>query len=452
MKKVCILLISVLLVFACTVPGFATDAKSLFEFDYDGSHIQTFGTYSIVDGKVCYTHRYFLKDGNLVVIDQNLDPTPTGIFIHFEGGKSYIAVLCKSGKIVSLGTEDLCSSLQNFKNKDIKSLAETVSYDSKYLNLEYKDGSKCTYDCVTGQLYSQSGATAPKSAEEFFDGFISDFIDRSISSGVDTSGAKAQGVVNALNESGVSLDQLLDAGIVEGIEADYSGEIGEGEFSGEWSYEVWTGTEAQEPIGTDEPDVAPYDFSQDEDYLQLMESKEAELSTEEVNELRDLFAKISRGELSSDEAVNLISKETHKADNETKIDDSTIKEITSAIAAVEQSAKEYKEEHKSEKQFIEPMPSNKYLAVYNADEKRYDIYSEKNLLSNPEHLETEVQKISDIGKVENLNKLLSSDKNNDTRRGMNIFSTVALSIVLIVAIILIIGVANIKKSKMVKYE
>ena len=446
MKRISVILICIVLILSNLILCFAADAKPLFEFDYDGSHIQTFGTYSIIDGRICYSHRYFIKNGNLVVIDQNLDPTPTGIFIHFESGKSYIAVLCKSGKIVSLGTEDLCSSLKDFKNKDIKSLAETVSYDSRYLNFEYTDGSKRTYDCVTGELYSQTGATTRKTAEEFFNDYFDGVISNSISMGADTSGVKAQGVVNALNGSGASLEQLLDAGIVEGIESDYAGESSDQQFSGEWSYEVGVPEASSE--------IKPYDFTQNEDYQRLMESKEAELSKEEVDELRNLFAKISRGEISNKEAINLIHGETKQEKQESvfQIDKDTKEEIASTIEAVEQSAKEYKEEHKNDKKFIEAKASEKYIAVYNAEEKHYEIYSEKNLLSDPEHLETETKKVKNIEKVDGLNNLLSSEKSSDMQRGMSLFVIIAIAIVAIAVVVLIIGVLNSKKPKKLKYE
>jgi len=439
-----ILLCAVLLVCSNALPCFADDAKALFEFDYNGSHIKTYGTYSVVDGKVCSSHRYFVKSGNLVLIDQSLMPTATGVFIHFDGGKSYIAVLCMDGKLVSLGTVDLCRSLEKFKNSGIKKMSDNIVVDSTTINLEYEDGSKRSYDCITGRLLSSTAATEKKDPGEFVSEYLSDLIDRSTSTGADNSGAKAQDVVNALDESGASLSQLLDAGIVEAIESNYSEN---GESLGDAGLDLDIDISGLDGV---------YDYTQNEDYINLMNSKSQEMSASQLAQVKNLFDKIVRGESTAEDAAFLLnlgedSEEVHysvdgtaefplegPADSEDSLD-SLESLIFDSFKSVEKA--------KSEKKFIEAKPKEKYLAVYNAEEERYEIYSEKNVMKNPENLIGESNKIADELQLKSLYKLLAGTKHTAEQTGMSIYWVIIVLILAAVAMIVASGVHLFKKVK-----
>ena len=61
-------------------------------------------------------------------------------------------------------------------------------------------------------------------------------------------------------------------------------------------------------------------------------------------------------------------------------------------------------------QFIKSDISDEFVAVYNAEEGRYDIYSAEDLLENPEGTKDEVAKLSGDTTLEDVKNLLTDEK------------------------------------------
>ena len=549
-------------------PVFADDTAPLFEFDYDGRHIETYGNYSVVDGVVSSSHRFFVKDGNLVVIDQNLDPTMNGVFIHYADGKSYIAVLTKNGNIVSLGTEDLLSYLDGFTNSRITGMAQNITSNSTTLLFTYSDGSSAAYDCITGKLQYKTEPTEKQSLMDFIsDGISGVFSGRFMYgfTGSSYAGAKAQQVVDSLQGGGIGLEALIDAGFAgDGWNGSSQGGNGQG-----WNGEGYTGEGfAEEPGGEGFGEDYEYDYAEDPAYRNLMDSKANELSEERLAAIREAFARIASGKMTPQEAINLfafirpgeggdspgterpseaelvevlVDPETVEIigvwndegnledpasgeitgirteqelliDSETEeiTDELTVQEVLTDPATEEiigvldeednltdletgeiigmhtqadassgelvvvsdealseeekalllKSMEEVEAHRNAEVQAAgkdKPSPKNplspqgkdkngethfvssddkeKYVAVYNAAEKRYDIYSQESILDNPQDPEAEAAHITDAAKAEALNSFLSDNVHSEVRRGIKLYACVAAGIALALVLI-----------------
>lgn len=473
------------------IPESNRSASPLYEFDYAGKHIQTYGTYSVIDGKVCYTHRFFVKDGQLVVIDQELNPTPTGVFIHYDDGKSYIVVLDTDGKIVSLGTEDELQILQDFNNQGIISMADNISKDSSILFFEYDDGGVAAYDCTTGEeLYKEAGTGTDTSAGSLIGGYLSKFFGGGLSRKRSTSAA-AQSIVSTLNDSGLTLENLIDSGLAEKVfqsgegtnkEPDPMSAEGNSAQGNAMSMGAEGNTRSGQPSGgTDSTNQ-----SQDGKAVTVKSAEDAlnktikdsvhEMTEDEKKEVSKLVNEVAEGKKTASEATNNISDmipELSEADlNAIKgeleaVEAAHAEQIKAEAAAddamygksstgtegkpsvstaggngteeasgdaeadgdTEASGKGGKgDKNGAGKEFIKSDTSDNYVAVYNAETGEYEIFSVDELMDNPDAAQDELAKISDKTKLDAINKLLSNEKDKSTTRGVLLYSLVAVAI------------------------
>ena len=297
------------------------EAKPLLEFDYGGKHIKTYGTYSVIDGEVCDTHRYFVRDGKLVVIDQKLNPVPDGVFIHYDDGKSYIVVLGEDGKIVSLGTEDELNILKDFSNQGITSMSDNISKDSEKISFEYDDGGIVVYDCITGDiLYQKEGTRSEESVGDLIGGYISKFIGGTVNKKSPNASA-AQNLVNTLNASGITLESLIDSGVAEkvfsgedGIASDPDPDSAQGNTSkgtnksggsdGNTKSGKATGG-SEEPLSTPNGKAVTLE-SAEESVEKTITASVHEMTESEKKEVSKLVNQVSRGEKTASDAASEI--------------------------------------------------------------------------------------------------------------------------------------------------
>ena len=445
------------------IPG-AIETKPLFEFDYGGKKIETYGSYSVVDGNMCTSHRFFVKNGKLTVIDQDLNPTATGVFIHYDDGKSYIMVLGEDGKAVSLGTEDELDILQNFKNKGISRMSENIHKDTSTVLFEYEDGSVAAYDCITGELIYEKGADKKEkqqSLTDFVKNFTSGFT--SLFSGGTSGGTNAtnaQNLINAMENSGMTMEQIAQA------LQDGNNDTGQYETTGE------TGSSEMSSVPEVDPDI--------------------DLTEEEKSKVNSFLLKVASGETTPEEAMEEMSKTMDLSEAQTQSISFQMKQVfDSRVESERAKAKEdarmfskgsygtsgLQTDGKSgtarengtgrgdgtgmniidgkgegdgtgdkasgaeavDHQFIKSDLSEEYVAVYNAEEGRYDIYSAEDLLENPDGAEDEISKISDKTDLDTILHLLKNEKDDSSRRGILLYVGIALAICGIIASMIVFG-------------
>lgn len=397
MKKYLILLLTISLLICCFVPVFAEGSNPLFQFDYNGLNIKTYGTYSTINGKMCDSHRIYIKDGNMVLIDHELNAKPNDIFIHYSEGKSYIAVITESGHMLSLGTEDLLNLLDSFDNKEIVSLAENITYDSTLMIFKYKNGSSITYDCITGKII-ESNLIKNKDPLDYFSNYMSSFFSRSTKGFIDNSGKRAQSLILTLENSGSNINALFDSGIVDGIE----------------NYEGKGIVDYSNLLFTDD-----YNFEEDEAYLEFINNN-PNLADEQIYELRENLIEISKGKITAVSASSLMSFSSPEVD-------SLFLEI---------------EKNRTGKKFINREENDKYIAIYNAKESRYEIYKESDILNDPSNFESIISSETDVDKVNKLNALLTKSNKLTDNKGVILFFGILVVIIALAVIIFIISKKN----------
>lgn len=449
------------------------NAEPLFEFNYGGKNIKTYGSYSLIDDRICTTHRFFVKNGKLTVVDQNLNPTPTGVFIHYDDGDSYIVVLSEDGTVTSLGTRDELKILQDFKNGGIKSLSENITKDSSTLLFEYNDGGIAAYDCVTGELiFKQEGNTPePQGIASFISGAVSDFLNLfSFNNPSNPSAENAQNVINALQESGVSVGEF----------AAMQSELPKFESSQNQDTEKETADPAIVTSATGE--------------VNSILSENRKLTDSEQEKINKILLQVANGEKSTEDALNEIRNEVELSESQVNSINIQLKNIydsrvaaerskadvdaqtyskgsygTSGISGKDNSGSAYrqgtgkgdgtgrdivdgkgegdgtgegdnaKKAEAVDHQFIKSDISEDYVAVYNAEEGRYDIYSAEDLLENPEDAKDGIAKISDDTDLETITRILAHDKDDSARRGIILYVGIALAICGIIASMIIFG-------------
>ena len=457
--------------------GDESPSRPLFQFYYGGKTIKTYASFSTIGDKLTTSHRYFVKNGKLTVIDQSMDPTPTGVFIHYDEGKSYIVVLCEDGKIQSLGTEDVPANLDGFQNSGIRSMNENITTDSNTLLFEYDDGGIAAYNCVTGEkIYQKDGVGAAETgsagggAVSFVDharNFISGILD-SIGAGGDSSQAAsdAQEIVEALTDSGLTLEELTDKGGLPGLDFGTPRE----ETSRESSPSAASAADA-----SDASDVPAAGIRGQEILPQDIVGSTVELTVEEQTLVGSILAKVLAGQESPEEAAAALREaipeltdvqEAHIREQLEKVLEERSAEVRASMAAEEtegsgdagtpESAEGTDGTEETEEgtdplspvkegavpedhAFITSRTGEEYVAVFNAKEGRYDIYSVDDLLENPADPESELDKISDKRKTEVIVRLLTSRKDTTVSRGIILYVSIAAAICGIIALMLIFG-------------
>jgi len=215
-KKLILTILAVLS--AVMAPAFCSyaegEATPLYSFDYQGSGIDTYATYSEVDGVKTEGFRYFVKDGNLLAVDNRLNSAADGIFIHYADGDSYIGVLTRGGRLVSLGTVDLSSRLKNFKNSGIAAIVSNVEDDSRNLIVSYANGSLMGYDVVTGEELFRRGSTeAEKSLTDYIAEYLGNMIKSTTATTNTTARAEADKIAAIMEKKGYTLEELAAGGV-----------------------------------------------------------------------------------------------------------------------------------------------------------------------------------------------------------------------------------------------
>ena len=208
-------LLAVLFLAGLTGTVFAGEGVPIYTFSYQGAKIETYATYSVVDGVQTQGFRYFVKDGELVVINNRLNAVPDGIFLHFENGESYEAVLTRGGKLVSLGTVNLTKTLENLRNTGISGLVSNIETGGTDLILIYSNGAVVCYDAVSGKEQYRVGSFEDEKPgmKEFVQEYLDDIVSRSTGTDHSQGKVEAEAVVDIMNKKGLKLNELVDAGV-----------------------------------------------------------------------------------------------------------------------------------------------------------------------------------------------------------------------------------------------
>ena len=146
-------------------------AKPLHTYEYKGSYIETFGTYSKVNGNV-KLQIYNVRSGKLSAISSNLDMKIDNYVVDNYNDKEYQTILTNSGEIV-----DLKEQLQypdNFLSRNIKQIVQNSHHENTEMMVIYNTGKVIIFNYVNGNVIYET--------EEKADSGLTDYITGSINS------------------------------------------------------------------------------------------------------------------------------------------------------------------------------------------------------------------------------------------------------------------------------
>ncbi len=123
------------------------ETKALEKYQYDGNNIESFGTYSIVNGNR-KSQIYIVKNNKLSVIDSSLDIKISNQVIDFYNGKEYQSVLKKDGKINNL--KESLKYPKNFNNSTIKEITMNQEEERKEVMVLYENGKVIVFNYMDG--------------------------------------------------------------------------------------------------------------------------------------------------------------------------------------------------------------------------------------------------------------------------------------------------------------
>ena len=124
------------------------DIKPLYIFDYDGSQIKTYKTYSEMNGNII-EYQLIVKNNKLHTLDSSLPIIKNSIILDNYGNKNYESILCKDGYIYDLNTR--LNVPKNFNNSRITYMTNNIYDNSSYVLVIYEDQTVYGFDYRTGK-------------------------------------------------------------------------------------------------------------------------------------------------------------------------------------------------------------------------------------------------------------------------------------------------------------
>ncbi len=123
-----------------------TEAKE--EYNYYGNEIETYGTYSVINGKETEAI-YTVRDQTLSITDGKLEDIQSGKIVDSYNGNEYETILGTDGKLYNLKTA--IKYPEDFKNEGIKTIAVDSSSEERIAVVQYENGSVEAFNYMTGE-------------------------------------------------------------------------------------------------------------------------------------------------------------------------------------------------------------------------------------------------------------------------------------------------------------
>ena len=138
----------------------ATDTNPLFEFNLSDKKIRTYYNYSIIsnsNGNILYDSQLFYSNGELEIVDNNIDNIKTTAIVEHTGSKDYVTILGTDGVIYNL--KDDIVFPPKFNNSNIKYMSNNINNNSNIVVVMYESGRVVVFDYHTGSEIIAEKAT-----------------------------------------------------------------------------------------------------------------------------------------------------------------------------------------------------------------------------------------------------------------------------------------------------
>lgn len=189
-----------------------SEVVPLFEFSYDNKVINTYYNYSEIitaEEKLIYENQLFVKNGNIEIVDYNLDNKKDCIIIDNYSDNNYVTVLGVDGVLYNL--KSAIKLPVNFSNKNISEISNNINSNSSIVLVLYENGKVVAVDYRTGKEETLAKADINTTFAEYFKDSIS-YRKAAINSSL----------TNNYEESLALVDLLEDNPIEEDSEGNYT--------------------------------------------------------------------------------------------------------------------------------------------------------------------------------------------------------------------------------------
>ena len=145
-----------------------TDGVPMYSFNYATENINTFYSYSNVNGQII-DKQLFVKDNKLEVVDSALNNIKNNIFVSNYNDDNYLIYLGTDGSLHNI--KDNIKFPTRFKNRNIKAFTSDIYNSSDIIFVLYNDGNYVVFNYKTGKTIIENKTNA----EDIFSYFISSF-------------------------------------------------------------------------------------------------------------------------------------------------------------------------------------------------------------------------------------------------------------------------------------
>ncbi len=144
-------------------------SEPLHTYEYKGSSIEVYGTYSKIDGNI-KSQIYNVRSGKLSAISNDLDMKIDNYIVDQYNDKEYQTILTNSGEIV-----DLKEQLQypnNFLSRNIKQIVQNSNAENTDMMVIYNTGKVIVFNYVNGNVIYETEEQADSGLANYITGSI----------------------------------------------------------------------------------------------------------------------------------------------------------------------------------------------------------------------------------------------------------------------------------------
>lgn len=400
-----------------------TDTRALYEFTYDGRDIKTYGSKSvIVSGgnlNISKDYRLFVKGSNITAIMENSNSVADPIYAQYDGDTRTVLMLNGDGKVYSIGTKDILTSLSSFNNSGIKQISSNISGDisasNPYLLFSYKNGTVVGYNIITKAKINFGPTASGTSLPSYLlNSFSTMFSLNSVEGNYSSYSLRSSNVASVLTANNVTLDSLIDfmSGSEENTKETISA-INEG-----------NGVVIDNLMHSISDTNEEYDNNQG--YLEPSE----ENAGTQIHHIS-----------SKEENINVIDKPIISENGQIVVDNTDLLEVPRfeglEDVLINTSKTETNQGLITDNSLNEK--KTEYISVFNGETEEFEIYSVDELLENPSEVSSQENRVVDKATLKALYSSLAQQEDKTNERGIMLYLVVAaFTLVLLISIVLLL--------------
>ena len=142
----------------------------LHTYSYNGSTIETYGTYSEVNDNV-KLQIYNVRNGELSALSNNLDMKINNYIVDSYNNKEYQTILSSNGELVDL--KEMLQYPDNFLARNIKQIVQNTDVEKTEMMVLYNTGKVIVFNYVTGDVVYETEEKADSSLADYITGSLS---------------------------------------------------------------------------------------------------------------------------------------------------------------------------------------------------------------------------------------------------------------------------------------